>query len=204
MNILKKIAIGAALCTAVASAQQMVVTAVVGPLATVQTLGFAIPAEALLTGGAAADPDKESPTIGWFRVLTNLESWDVKITAVNGGKLLKTTDKTAGIKTVAADGSTDVVTDGALGDDDNIFVCAVAQNGTQITGCETTGIVLGDVALDVSADVFLTGGTTATPVTATEKSDLEFVIKSNIGGAEITSLFGAYSETFIITLVGAY
>jgi len=229
MKTLKKLAVGAALLGAITTAQaeQMIFGAVVEPIMSLEVDGRILPAEALLSGVAAAAPAAANPTVGSFRIITNVIKWNVKMSLSNAG-VLKTWSGNV-FKTKLAGAA--AVTNGALGVSTTpLFICPTDNNGTAVA-CDPAGIAAAanivavsaaNAAVPTGADII--GRAPTFPATGTaglvdlaavatytesyfyniQKNALTFEVHSLVGGDEVASLAGTYTETLNMSLYGSY
>lgn len=232
MKTIKKLAVGAALLGAITTAQaeQMVFGAVVDPIMSLEVEGRILPAEALITGAAAAaaDPTATSPVVGMFKVTTNVVKWNVKISFENGG-MLKTWNGTPFSTTT---GAVPDVTDGQIGADDatnDVFICPVAANGATVAAaCVIDGATAGEdglaqtavlaavptpgsftgAALDVGTALVdlsdVDAAYTDDMIFNLKKNTLAFEVRSHVEGSSVAALAGTYTETMNLSLYGSY
>jgi hypothetical protein len=155
MNIVKKIAIGAAILGAatIANAENLIFGAYVEPIIMIETEGRIVPADALLTGSAAyVTAAATDISVGAFRVTTNLVKWNMKIVALNKG-ILKSRFGSLPL-TTKMNNTTTVFNAGQLGGTTKkeIFVCPIYVNtepapaapGCQIPGGTTATLAAGE------------------------------------------------------------
>jgi hypothetical protein len=225
MKLVSKIAAGAALLGAITAAQaeQMVFGAVVEPIMSLEVDGRILPADAWLSGADAdAAPTAASPTVGVFRVVSNVEKWNVKMQLANGG-YLETWSGRAFTTSHVADGEI-----GNAASTSDFYVCAVALNANSYV-CGTSAPAAGDgfqsvdggtladrafvsEVIDLDAAIGeLTDGTTNAGVyddvyiyNDGVKTTSVFELHSWVNGASVTALAGTYTETLNLSLYGSY
>lgn len=212
MNVVKKIAICAAFLGAVtiANAQQMTIGVIVPAEVSVDAFGVILPAAALLNGTGAITAT--SPTVGFFKVSSNMPNWNLTISADNGGFLKNSKDSAF---------TTDLTTDGQLGATTaEIFLCPTKQilggvpnsaiaacgaaSGTNISN-PAGGVHVG--LCDISgggAVCSLAGPTAGDMVEQGSRNEFTYDVKTVIAGTEVNSLAGIYTETLRLVLTGTF